>query len=514
MSKIALEGNASGTGTLTIASQNTNSNFTLTLPNSSGTVVVTGGAQTIEFAAGTVSAPSITTTGDTNTGIFFPAADTIAFTEGGAEAMRIDSSGRLLVGLQTAIGSWGSAKNQELQIASGGVLYPGLSAYAFSDTVSAGGMINLGHSRSGTVGTITATQSGDILGYLIFEGANSSNALTGGGYISVVQNGAAGAAYIPADMTFFTSNTTNGPQERMRIDSSGNVGIGTSDSLKFNTTGSANTKRLTLFSTGTGASTRAEFQIGSAATADTEITGLLNFGCGASSTTQNSVASIYSVLTASSTTTATGALVFNTTSAGTSAERARITSGGQFLVGGTSSATPAGSTSRIVSEGDFSSVGGIGFGMSVASTTGTGEDHYYISFQTATTTQRGYIYYNNGAGQVQLSATSDARLKENIVDAPNALPVLAQVKVRQYDWKDTRNTNIGFVAQELYEVIPRAVAVGKDTEDGEIQMAWGVDNSTLVPYLVKAIQELNAKVETLEAQNAAFEARLAALENK
>jgi hypothetical protein len=40
------------------------------------------------FPAGTVL-PAITTTGDTNTGIFFPAADTIAFTEGGGEAMRI-----------------------------------------------------------------------------------------------------------------------------------------------------------------------------------------------------------------------------------------------------------------------------------------------------------------------------------------------------------------------------------------------------------------------------------------
>jgi hypothetical protein len=49
------------------------------------------------FPAGTVSLPAITTTGDTNTGIFFPAADTIAFTEGGAEAMRIDSSGNVLI---------------------------------------------------------------------------------------------------------------------------------------------------------------------------------------------------------------------------------------------------------------------------------------------------------------------------------------------------------------------------------------------------------------------------------
>jgi hypothetical protein len=47
--------------------------------------------------AGTVSLPAITTTGDTNTGIFFPAADTIAFTEGGAEAMRITSAAAVIV---------------------------------------------------------------------------------------------------------------------------------------------------------------------------------------------------------------------------------------------------------------------------------------------------------------------------------------------------------------------------------------------------------------------------------
>jgi|APGre2960657373_1045057.scaffolds.fasta_scaffold13429_4 hypothetical protein len=53
---------------------------------------------TVNFADGTAAAPSITNDGDTNTGIFFPAADTIAFAEGGVEAMRINSSGNVGIG--------------------------------------------------------------------------------------------------------------------------------------------------------------------------------------------------------------------------------------------------------------------------------------------------------------------------------------------------------------------------------------------------------------------------------
>ena len=52
-------------------------------------------SSTLAFGAGSVSLPSITTSGDTNTGLYFPAADTIGFTEGGVEAMRINSSGNL-----------------------------------------------------------------------------------------------------------------------------------------------------------------------------------------------------------------------------------------------------------------------------------------------------------------------------------------------------------------------------------------------------------------------------------
>jgi hypothetical protein len=55
-------------------------------------------------AAGTALLPVITTTGDVNTGIFFPAADTIAFAEGGAEAMRINSSGNVGIGTSSPTG--------------------------------------------------------------------------------------------------------------------------------------------------------------------------------------------------------------------------------------------------------------------------------------------------------------------------------------------------------------------------------------------------------------------------
>jgi hypothetical protein len=67
------------------------------IPNTAGSVSSSNIANdvTINFADGSASTPSITNNGDTNTGIFFPAADTIAFAEGGTEVARFNSSGNL-----------------------------------------------------------------------------------------------------------------------------------------------------------------------------------------------------------------------------------------------------------------------------------------------------------------------------------------------------------------------------------------------------------------------------------
>jgi len=86
-------------------------------PNT-GAFTTLGATGVATFSAGTVSAPAITTTGDTNTGIFFPAADTIAFAEGGAESMRIDSSGNVGIGVTPS--AWSTANSiKSLQIPSG-----------------------------------------------------------------------------------------------------------------------------------------------------------------------------------------------------------------------------------------------------------------------------------------------------------------------------------------------------------------------------------------------------------
>jgi len=91
---IAIDGGS--TNFVSTISASPSANRTLTLPDVTGTLNTSGAAN--EVPAGSASTPSIYPTGDTNTGIFFPAADTIAFSEGGAEAMRIDSSGNVGIG--------------------------------------------------------------------------------------------------------------------------------------------------------------------------------------------------------------------------------------------------------------------------------------------------------------------------------------------------------------------------------------------------------------------------------
>jgi hypothetical protein len=119
-------------------------------------------------------------------------------------------------------------------------------------------------------------------------------------------------------------------------------------------------------------------------------------------------------------------------------------------------------------------------------------------------------FYNGGSivGEIRTSTTatayltsSDYRLKEEVVLMTNALAKVAQLKPCTYKWKSNGEAAQGFIAHELQEVVPEAVAGVKDEldEDGKPKYQ-GVDTSFLVATLTAAIQEQQATIEALTAR--------------
>jgi hypothetical protein len=105
----------------------------------------------------------------------------------------------------------------------------------------------------------------------------------------------------------------------------------------------------------------------------------------------------------------------------------------------------------------------------------------------------------NGTTAVLYNTTSDARLKENIQPALSFGNVIDGIRVVSFDWKGKdEHHRAGMIAQELYEVAPEAVKKGDDGET--VTDTWGVDYSKLVPMLIKEIQELRARVASLETR--------------
>ena len=132
------------------------------------------------------------------------------------------------------------------------------------------------------------------------------------------------------------------------------------------------------------------------------------------------------------------------------------------------------------------------------------------------------VFYNSGAGtagsvtytysSVAFNTSSDYRLKENVQDMTNATALVKQLKPKTFEWTydpdDT--TQYGFLAHEAQAVFPTAVTGVKDAtkpaeldDDGNAITGTTIepqqmDHSKLVPLLVKTIQELEARITTLE----------------
>ena len=154
---------------------------------------------------------------------------------------------------------------------------------------------------------------------------------------------------------------------------------------------------------------------------------------------------------------------------------------------------------------------------------------------------------SNGAYKLQVNsqifatsstiATSDARYKQNVETLNGALSIVKALRPVSFDWKkhpvhafDTENTTVGFLAQEVQQVLadkPYLNSIIKKNEcviepevkdeNGDViteavtEEFLGIAEGNMIAILTSALQELSAKNDALEAANAAFEARLAAL---
>ncbi|QNL22113.1 tail fiber domain-containing protein [Hyphobacterium sp. CCMP332] len=114
-----------------------------------------------------------------------------------------------------------------------------------------------------------------------------------------------------------------------------------------------------------------------------------------------------------------------------------------------------------------------------------------------------------GSGATFWTSTSDKRLKENIVESTYGLNEILQLSPKEYNFITSENSKkqIGFLAQDVYQIIPEIVNKGDDGEfrgEGNAKLSselgfnpWGINYTELIPVLVKAIQELKAENEEL-----------------
>jgi hypothetical protein len=217
---------------------------------SADTLEVSG---TVVAAAGTALLPSITTTGDLNTGMWFPAADTIAFSEGGVEALRIDSSGNVGIGTSspaTAFEVNGVSTGEYLRVGGGTLSDRSLrfSNFTVASLAGVGHQINVPNAygvlafatgsterlridASGNVGigTTSPAHKLTVAGYSNVDAANKLAIGDNADYQALIYMESANETLTIENTSDYAGRATifkdNGT-ERMRIDASGNLLVG------------------------------------------------------------------------------------------------------------------------------------------------------------------------------------------------------------------------------------------------------------------------------------------------
>jgi hypothetical protein len=184
-------------------------------------------------------------------------------------------------------------------------------------------------------------------------------------------------------------------------------------------------------------------------------------------------------------------------------ERMRIDSDGDVLIGST---TNVGTGDHKVSV----DIGTAGRALGLSSSTTTTK--ILVSFINPNGTVGSIRTSGSGTSYV---TSSDYRLKENAADISDGITRVKQLQPKRFNFiADDSTTVDGFMAHEAQAVVPEAVTGTQDEVDGDGNPVYqGIDQAKLVPLLTAALKEAIAKIETLETQATDFETRIAALES-
>jgi hypothetical protein len=181
----------------------------------------------VTIPAGTAAAPSITVTGDTNTGIYSPNADEVAISTGGAGRLVVDSSGRLLAGTFTARNNFfGTTLSSVAQIeGTGSAAGRGALSVINNDVSNNPPYLLLGRSGAASLGSNAVVVSGSRLGTLTFHGADGTSFIEAATVAGEV-DGTPGSTDMPGRLVFSTTaDGASSPTERMRISSAGRITV-------------------------------------------------------------------------------------------------------------------------------------------------------------------------------------------------------------------------------------------------------------------------------------------------